>query len=59
MIALAEGKIIARAELAGYPAAKLHHNATFSISREKRMKAVQRRSGLLFCSITNCAYLSF
>ena len=35
MIALAEGKIIARAELAGYPAAKLHHNATFSISVRK------------------------
>ena len=35
LIALADGKIIARAELAGYPAAKLHHNATFSISVRK------------------------
>ena len=35
LIAVADGKIIARAELAGYPAAKLHHNATFSISVRK------------------------
>ena len=32
LIALAEEKIIARAELDGYPGAKLHHNARFSIS---------------------------
>ena len=32
LIALAGEKIIARAELAGYPDARLHHNAKFSIS---------------------------
>ena len=35
LIALAGEKIIARAELAGYPAARLHHNAKFSISVRK------------------------
>ena len=35
LIALAGEKIIARAELAGYPGAKLHHNARFSISVRK------------------------
>ena len=35
LIALAGEKIIARAELAGYPGARLHHNATFSISVRK------------------------
>ena len=35
LIALAGEKIIARAELAGYPGARLHHNARFSISVRK------------------------
>ena len=35
MIALAGEKIIARAELDGYPWARLHHNARFSISVRK------------------------
>ena len=35
LIALDGEKIIARAELAGYPGARLHHNATFSISVRK------------------------
>lgn len=35
LIALEGEKIIARAELAGYPGAKLHHNARFSISVRK------------------------
>ena len=35
MIALEGEKIIARAELDGYPAARLHHNARFSISARK------------------------
>lgn len=35
LIALAGDEIIARAELAGYPAARLHHNARFSISVRK------------------------
>lgn len=35
LIALAGEKIIARAELDGYPGAKLHHNARFSISVRK------------------------
>ena len=35
LIALAGEKIIARAELDGYPGARLHHNARFSISVRK------------------------
>jgi RimJ/RimL family protein N-acetyltransferase len=35
LIALAGEKIIARAELAGYPGARLHHNAKLSISVRK------------------------
>ena len=35
LIALAGEKIIARAELNGYPGARLHHNAKFSISVRK------------------------
>jgi RimJ/RimL family protein N-acetyltransferase len=35
MIALAGKEIIARAELAGYPGSRLHHNAKFSISVRK------------------------
>ena len=35
LIALAGGKIIARAELYGYPDARLHHNAKLSISVRK------------------------
>ena len=35
LVALAEGKIIGRAELAGYPVARLHHNAKLSISVRK------------------------
>ncbi len=35
LIALAGEKIIARAELYGYPEARLHHNARFSISVRK------------------------
>ena len=35
LIALAGENIIARAELDGYPGAKLHHNARFSISVRK------------------------
>ena len=35
LIALAGDKIIARAELYGYPEARLHHNARFSISVRK------------------------
>ena len=35
LIALAEWEIIARAELAGYPGTRLHHNAKFSISVRK------------------------
>ena len=35
LIALEGEKIIARAELDGYPGAKLHHNARFSISVRK------------------------
>ena len=35
LIALAGEKIIARAELDGYPGARLHHNAKFSISVRK------------------------
>ena len=35
MIALAGEKIIARAELDGYPGERLHHNARFSISVRK------------------------
>ena len=35
MIALAGKEIIARAELAGYPGSRLHHNARFSISVRK------------------------
>ena len=35
LIAVEDGKIIARAELDGYPFAKLHHNAKLSISVRK------------------------
>ena len=35
LIALAGEKIVARAELDGYPGARLHHNARFSISVRK------------------------
>ena len=35
LIALAEGEIIARAELSGYPSPRLHHNATLSIAVRK------------------------
>ena len=35
LIAMAGEKIIARAELNGYPGARLHHNARFSISVRK------------------------
>ena len=54
MIALAGKEIIARAELAGYPGSRLHHNARFSISVRKDYWNKKIGTGLM-TKIIECA----